>query len=73
MNACYPLLLKAALSEQFCFGRTPHLLHTAAARQPDLQGALTLNMHLQTERDRNITPQTALFSQLKYRHFTASH
>ncbi len=52
MNACYPLLLKAALSEQFGFGRTQHLLHTAAACQPGLQGALTLNMHLETERER---------------------
>ncbi len=48
----YPLLLKAGLSEQFGFGRTQHLLHTAAACQPGLQGALTLNMHLETERER---------------------
>lgn len=49
---CYPLLLKAALSEQFHSGGTQHLLHTIAASQPGLQGARTLNTHLQRERER---------------------
>lgn len=52
MNVCYPLLLKTALSEQFRSGGTQHLLHTIAARQPGLQGALILNAHLQRERER---------------------